>query len=411
MPTKMSEVQQKRAVELMEAGWANGPIAEELGVGENTIWRYLKGKRKPKASGPTGDSQERKIVYLQDKVARLEAALKAAHRQAIDDDKVAEILDFVKSHPVDPPKWMLRPKNTPEKPEVPVTIWSDWHAGEKVSRAEVNGANEFNLEVCEERIRRLVERTVRLTDKHHGTYPGLALNLLGDFVSGGLHPELLVTDEVEVLEAMLWVKDILAWAIGEMVEQYGQLYIPCASGNHGRQTKKPEFKRYIHKNFDTVIFKLLERHFERDKRIRFDIRESNEVLYRVFNKRFLAMHGDMLGVRGGDGIIGALGPICRGEVKIRGSAVSMSAAYDTLLIGHWHQPLWLPRVIVANSLKGYDEFAKNALRAPVTIPSQPLFFVHPRYGITSRWEVYLEGGLDSGTADWVSVFEPARMAA
>jgi hypothetical protein len=408
MPTKMSEAQQARAVELMNDGWTNAAIAGALGVGENTIWRYLKGKRPAKQSNT--NAAERKIVCLQDKVTRLEAALKAAHRQAIDDDKVAEILDFVKAKPVDPPNWLIRPKNTPEKPEVPVTIWSDWHAGETVSKAEVNGANEFNLAICEERIRRLVERTVRLTDKHNGTYPGLVLNLLGDFVSGGLHPELLVTDEIEVLEAMLWVKDILAWAVGEMVDRFGQLYIPCASGNHGRQTKKPEFKRYIHKNFDTIIYKLLERHFRDDKRIRFDIRESNEVLYRVFNKRFLAMHGDMLGVKGGDGIIGALGPISRGEVKVRGSSASIGRDYDVLLMGHWHQSLWLPRVIVANTLKGYDEFAKLFLRAPVSVPSQPLFFVHPRYGITSRWEIYLSDP-QSPAAPWISVFDEVSEAA
>jgi hypothetical protein len=118
------------------------------------------------------------------------------------------------------------------------------------------------------------------------------------------------------------------------------------------------------------------------------------VFYRVWNKRFLAMHGDMLGVKGGDGIIGSDRP----DHARRGQGARLErpqvSDYDCLLIGHWHQPLWLPRVIVANTLKGYDEFAKNALRAPPTLPSQPMFFVHPRYGITSRWEIYLEGGKD-----------------
>ncbi|OYX81959.1 MAG: hypothetical protein B7Y84_20190, partial [Azorhizobium sp. 32-67-21] len=109
--------------------------------------------------------------------------------------------------------------------------------------------------------------------------------------------------------------------------------------------------------------------------------------YRIFSQRYLALHGDMLGVKGGDGIIGAIGPIMRGEVKTRGQAASSGRDYDVLLMGHWHQELWLPRAIVANSLKGFDEFAKNALRAPPSEPSQPLWFVHPRRGITSRWSV------------------------
>jgi hypothetical protein len=40
---------------------------------------------------------------------------------------------------------------------------------------------------------------------------------------------------------------------------------------------------------------------------------ANDVHYRVYGVRFLLNHGDMLGVKGGDGIIGAIGPIMRGE--------------------------------------------------------------------------------------------------
>jgi hypothetical protein len=40
---------------------------------------------------------------------------------------------------------------------------------------------------------------------------------------------------------------------------------------------------------------------------------TNDVHYRVYALRFLFNHGDTLGVKGGDGIIGAIGPIMRGE--------------------------------------------------------------------------------------------------
>ena len=33
-------------------------------------------------------------------------------------------------------------------PEVPVTIWSDWHLGEVVERAEMNGFNEFSMAIA-----------------------------------------------------------------------------------------------------------------------------------------------------------------------------------------------------------------------------------------------------------------------
>lgn len=386
-------------------------IAETVGLSVDQVRRnWGAAPPKPEKSEPYkmgATPQDRVIVQLRDEVGRLKRELENSHREALDEDGVRRILRVLAERPENPPDWLVAAKQTRNAPEVPVAIWSDWHGGEVVSKAETNGVNEFNVRVLKERVRKLVERTLRLVDKHGSTYPGVVVNLLGDFVSGGLHAELQKTDEVEAIGAVLTARDLLVWAIEAMAERFGRAYLPCAAGNHGRATQKPEFKRYVFKNFDWLVYQLLERHFADDARVQFDIRPSNEVFYRVWNKRFLAMHGDMLGVRGGDGIIGSLGPITRGEIKVRGSSASSVSDYDYLLIGHWHQPLWLPRVVVANSLKGWDEFAKNALRAPVTLPSQPLFFVHPTYGITSRWEIYLEGKDGGKEVDWVSVFGKA----
>jgi hypothetical protein len=197
--------------------------------------------------------------------------------------------------------------------------------------------------------------------------------------------------------------ELLSWALGEMLAAFGAVYVPCASGNHGRATQKPEFKRYVWKNFDWLIYQVLARHFANEPRITFDIPDTNEVHYRVFGQRYLAMHGDMLGVKGGDGIIGSLGPIARGETKVGKQASALGLDYDVLVIGHWHQMLWLPRVIVSGTLKGWDEYAKNALRAPPAPPCQPLWFVHPRRGITSRWEIQVEEPRAGQGEDWVSV--------
>jgi hypothetical protein len=56
------------------------------------------------------------------------------------------------------------------------------------------------------------------------------------------------------------------------------------------------------KNFDYLISRIVERHFAHDPNVRVDIRDSNDVHYRVYGLRFLLNHGDMLGVKGGDGI-------------------------------------------------------------------------------------------------------------
>lgn len=34
-------------------------------------------------------------------------------------------------------------------------------------------------------------------------------------------------------------------------------------------------------------------------------------------------------------------------------------------------------------------------------PSQSLFFMHPKHGVTSRWEVLLDEAADVKAAEWV----------
>lgn len=361
-------------------------------------------KQKAKRAEPDHAFQ-RRMTGLEDEVARLRRRLKAQDREDLDTEAVRLLLGRIAGAPLRPPRWMAEPqaRSSHGTPEVPVTVWSDWHMGEVVSRSETGGKNAYDPAIAEERVRRLVAATISLAREHGpGSYPGIVVNLLGDFVSGGLHPELAKTDSEEVIPTVLRCVELLAWALRQIAEAFGQVYVPCASGNHGRATQKPEFKRYIYKNFDWLIYQLLAREFTGDARIVFDIPDTNEVHYRVFGQRYLAMHGDMLGVKGGDGIIGSLGPIARGETKVGKQASALGLDYDVLVIGHWHQMLWLPRVIVAGTLKGWDEYARSALRAPPAPPCQPLWFVHPRRGITSRWEIGVDEPSTAAGDDWVS---------
>ena len=370
--------------------------------------RQIDALPKPGAGAPPSDTPtQRRIIRLQDDVRRLTAELASAHRAAIDDDAIRTLLGRLGDAGADPPRWLVdTPAGRGPTPEVPVTAWGCWHGGEVVDLAQTNGVNEFNVEIFERRVKRLVERTIDLLRNHGpGHYPGIVVALLGDMVSGGLHPELLKTDEEEVIPATLRVRDILVWALDRMLSEFGRVYVPCVAGNHGRATLKPEFKRYVYKSFDWLIYQMLARHYDGRREIVFDIPPANEVLFRVYGQRYLAMHGDMLGVRGGDGIIGAIGPIMRGEVKVGKLSAAIGRDYDVLVMAHWHQQLWLPRAIVANTLKGYDEYARLALRAVPSTPSQPLWLVHPKWGKTAHRDVFLEDpGLGRSDA-WVSVFE------
>lgn len=385
--------------------------ANYLGVLRSSIqprvWRLLGKSSQEGNAGSDTSVDDRLITSLRSEISVLKRKLKEAQLNSLDDDSIKEILGGIVAAPAKPPKWLENTKRQHGTlQEVPITIWSDWHCGENVSLSETNNVNEYSKEIFLARAQRLVESTIDLCFNHGpGNYPGIVVNILGDMVSGGLHPELQKTDDEEVIPAVLTCRDTLITCLEAMIKAFGQVYCPCTSGNHGRATHKPEFKRYVYKNFDWLIYQLLARHFKDRPEIVLDIPDSNEVYYRVFSTRYLAMHGDMMGAKGGDGIIGSIGPITRGEMKVGRQQSVIGRDYDILLCGHWHQTLWLPRVIVNNTLKGFDEYAQKALRAPPSTPSQSLWFEHPRYGKTMHREIYVEEPEKDATARWVSIFE------
>jgi hypothetical protein len=324
-----------------------------------------------------------------------------------DDAKtIRENIYKIAGYDPDPPCWPPREGRAGAR-GVPVTVWSDWHYSERISKAEVAGFNEFNKTIAKQRVQRLVETTIDLAFNHMGrakvAYPGAVVCLGGDMLGGELHEELMRTNDRTVQQSIEDLIDMLIAGLTSMADAFGKVLVPCVVGNHGRSTKKPQAKSRVVSSHEWNIYCALVRHFKNDKRLKFMVPEEADCFFKVYNHKFLLTHGDSLGVKGGDGIIGSLGPIARGTIKIGRSEAELGRDFDTLLIGHWHQSLWLPKVIVNGSLKGWDEYARLMLRAPYAQPSQNLFFVHPDHGITAKWTVYLDKRHHPKEGkDWVS---------
>ncbi len=391
--------------------------AARLGLSRNQRDRLLSDARKAglaelwESAAPDAPQAVETAVQRQtkaDELAATKARLKAALRERADEDAVLKLIGRMAEGEAALPTWLDPPaarKGGKSLPEVPIVLWGDWHYGEVVSADETNGYNAFDTAIAQRRVSRLVGATVDVARNHmRRDYPGIVVALLGDFISGGLHPELARTDEEGRLEAALSVRDILCKALTRMADEFGRVFVPAVPGNHGRNTQRPEFKEYHKGNFDWLVYHLVARHFEDkgDKRVRLLIPSSGDAFFRVFGLRFMATHGDMLGVKGGDGIIGAIGPIMRGEIKMRGQQTSLGRSYDVLLMGHWHQTLNLPRAFVNGALKGFDEYAMKSLRAVPAPPSQTLFFVHPKRGITATWPITLDEQATPSAEQWLA---------
>lgn len=340
----------------------------------------------------TADAVE--VANLRAKLREAQARARDAEERRRDENALAEIIGGLVAAPAKPPRWVTDSVDhivNGKTSSVPILCLGDWHYGERVNPAEAGGYK-FNAAIAEDRIRRTIEKTVSLTrDALAGLeYPGIVVALLGDMVSGSLHPELAESDEFSIFMSILKVRDLLIATIKALADEFGRVFVPTAVGNHGRiLDRKPRAKGYSERNVDWLVYQLLTREFASDPRVTVMVPDAGETVFRVYGLTFLLSHGDMLGTRGGDGIIGALGPIMRGSMKTLRSVASLGVDVDHLIIGHWHQSIFLPQVTVNGTVKGPDEYALKFLRAPAEDPSQTLMVMHPQHGLTFRQPIFL----------------------
>lgn len=387
----------------------SGTVAQAaagLGINIRTFQRSLE---TAKARGLTAESAAPdELDKAKATIVRLQAQVRSLERTNLTADAVRqEVYGLAKVQPT-PPKWMISQAKNVRTPGVPMTIWSDWHWGEVVNAEEVGGVNSYNKEVATARVRDLVKRTISLAKDHmvRPSYPGIVICLGGDMITGAIHEELALTNWGTVQEQFLQVQENLIWALEQMANAFGKVFVPCVVGNHGRNTIKSHMKGRVFQNYEWNLYQQLERHFRRDKRLQFLVPNETDAYFTVLGHRFLLTHGDTLGVKGGDGIIGVLGPIARGAFKVGRSEAQIGRDFDTLLMGHYHT--YIPRgdavpAIVNGSLIGYGEYARLGLRVPYSRPSQALWFVHQDHGITAQWQIYLDDKHSSNEgATWCS---------
>lgn len=346
--------------------------------------------------------------FLRNQIKNLKLQLKESERQEDTLETVKnEILRLSHLRPKIP-DWTFTPgKKSKNLPGVPTLFMSDLHWGEVVFSDQVGGKNAFNPRIAKKRVRTLIENTIHLLKDHmvNPEYPGIVLALGGDMFSGDIHDELKESNAQTTLESVVDLYGVMVWVIEELLKHFPKIFIPCVTGNHGRMTKKVQHKNRVYSNFDWQLYKFLEKHYhpvagKKDPRVEFQVSDGSDAYYRIFNHRYLLTHGDQF--RGGDGMIGPLGPIMRGDFKKRSRNSQIDMDYETMILGHFHTLMMLPKLIVNGSIKGLDEYAW-AGNFSYEVPAQALWMTHPRNGITFSMPVYVDKmGRDKKPTEWVS---------
>jgi hypothetical protein len=398
---KLSRELAQQAVDAVAAHGSEVKAAIALGMPRATLQDRIRVARTLGLKSATEPADSPRSMA--DKIHRLEAALKAHDRQSAELDIIKGVVGGMKRkvEELDIPPFMLSPRKLHGSPGVPTLFASDWHTGEVVHPSQINGVNKYNMAIFRERAQSMIDGAIHLLRilSPKMDYPGIVFPLGGDMISGNIHEELTATNEINSMPAVLELFGVLCGIITQLADTFGHVFIPCVTGNHGRDTRKIFAKDRHHTSFDWLLYRFLAKHFENDKRVTFFIPDGPDAYYRIYGHRYLMTHGDQF--RGGDGMIGALGPIIRGDHKKRSRNAQIDMDYDTMIIGHWHQYIHLTRLIVNGSLKGYDEYA-YAGNFGFEPPVQALWITHPKYRITYRMPVYVDRQREAPKTAWAS---------
>lgn len=271
--------------------------------------------------------------------------------------RALDVVQRIERSDLQPPDWLLPRERKRTQTATLVAMLSDLHLDEVVLPEEVDGLNAYNRAIAEIRLRAWTVNTIKMARAHLAglKYDGIVLFLGGDIFSGDIHEELSETNEDTMIGSVLYWAEHIATAVGVLADEFKHVHIAAVAGNHGRMTRKPRAKLRARTNFDWLLAKMLERHFAKDRRVTFQVPESSDCLVSIYGRGHLLTHGDQ--AHGGSGIGGIYPPIMRLRARKAQRYLAVGSSFDTLWLGHWHQYLPSPTLVVNGSMKGYDEYA------------------------------------------------------
>lgn len=345
------------------------------------------------------DKQQKRIDRLvlandekDQEIRRLRRLQKSSDERADLAESRLEIVQSISEANPRIPTWRApSAKKSKKHRGTPTLLLSDLHFGETVNPAEIEWSNAYDIDLAEARLKHTFESAVNLCRTYISgvEYDGFVCALGGDILGGGIHPELMKTNGQTDFEAVVhWVPKLAA-GISLLADEFGKVFVPCVTGNHDRSpaNRRSPSKQRAQDSFSWIIYHWLQHHFSGDDRVQVQVSEGADLRYSVYDTTYNLTHGDQF--KGGNGIGGIAVPIMRGAYKKAQRQAALGNPYDYLVLGHWHQLMFLPGVIINGSMKGYDEYAYTS-NFGFERPQQALWLTTPERGVSMQMPVHCD---------------------
>lgn len=338
-----------------------------------------KGGTMPRNKKPTTVEEDVALHTIRQSKTETDKKNKVYLKKIAELQRVIEGFDRVK--PVN--SYTIKPRLGKSKSEGTVVVLaSDWHYEERVDPDTINGLNTHNLVIAKQRAEEFFQATLRLTEilGRDVVIKDMILALLGDFITGSIHEEMLETAELEPALAIIEVQKVLTSGIQFLLDNSSlNLVIPCHSGNHARTTKESRHATEAGHSYEYIMYHMMADHFLGNPRVKFIIPRSYHSFLDVYGTTLRFHHGHNL--RYGGGVGGLTIPVNKAIAQWNKSRVA-----DIDCFGHWHTRFDGGNFVANGSNIGFNAFAVS-IKASFDRPSQTLFLIDKKRGKTCTWPI------------------------
>jgi len=254
-------------------------------------------------------------------------------------------------------------------------VLSDWHVEELVRAESVNGKNNYTLKEAKKRSDKAFQKAVSLTKKEQQdvTIKHMVVALLGDFVSGNIHEELLENCQLRPMEAIIFAQGLIESGINYLLANTElDFTFVCHVGNHTRITKKVHVSTEQGNSIEYFMYHSLKQRFLSEPRVKFVIPEGYHSYMDIYGTKVRFHHGHSLRYQGGVG--GLTIPVNKAIAQW-----NKITSVDLDIFGHWHTYMHLKNFVANGSLIGYNAFALS-IKADFDVPKQAFFLIDKKLG-------------------------------
>lgn len=339
-------------------------------------------KSRKTAADLINDSHDMQMRRLQVQLASKEGALEAQrveleHRRL----QLESMLALQTSRPVS----IARPRTKldgTQRDATAVLMCSDWHIEETVDPKTVNGLNEYNPTIARARIARMAEAFCWLVRDKRFSIRDAILWLGGDLITGYIHEELMESNFMSPVQAVLWVQDEIEKMIRTILRDTDleRIVIPCNYGNHGRTGLKTRIQTGAANSFEWMLYHNLANRFADEKRVQFNIADGEHLYVNIHDKVARFQHGDAVRYHGG---VGGL------TIPLRKAIAQWQTVRraDMDHFGHWHTYTDVPGFAVNGSMIGFNAFALH-IKAAFEPPAQAFYLWDRKRGPCQKTAVW-----------------------